>query len=195
MPDHYFSQNPQAAHAKLQFTHTFANRVLHFETDAGVFSREHMDKGTALLLDALPETCSGRVLDLGCGWGAVGVCMAAMWPDANIVMTDINERAALLAQRNIEQNGLRADVLCGDGIAHIDGSFDLIALNPPIRAGKQVIYGLFEAALERLTENGSLYVVIRKQQGAESAKKFLAERAEVSTVARGGGFHVLRVRV
>lgn len=192
MSEHYYSEKPQAAHQEQTFTLPYAGHTLRFTTDAGVFSKGHLDKGTALLLEALPDTFSGRVLDLGCGWGAVGVCLAATWPEAQITMTDINERAVALSRTNIAQNGLRATVVQGDGFAKIPDSFDIIATNPPIRAGKAVVYGLFTQAAEHLLPGGRLYVVIRKQQGADSAKRFLQGLLPtVETVTRGGGFHVL----
>lgn len=193
MGEHYYSQSPTSAHDVHALTVKWAGRTLRFETDAGVFSKGKLDAGTSLLLSALPRAFSGRALDLGCGWGAVGACMAAMWPEATVVLTDVNARATALAARNITTNGLTAEVLEGDGLSQLPGCFDLIALNPPIRAGKPVIQRLYRESLERLAAGGALYVVIRKQQGAESSKRFLqAHAGEVDTVKRGGGYHVLR---
>lgn len=193
MSEHYYSQKPASAHAPHVFTVEHAGRALTFETDAGVFSKNHLDKGTALLIRTLPKAQRGRALDLGCGWGAVGVCMAAAWHDAAIVMSDINERAVELSRRNLARNGLQGTVVQGDGIAHLEGLFDLIAINPPIRAGKAVIYRLFEQSVAKLEKTGILYVVMRKQQGAPSAARHLKTLfAQVKTVAHAGGFHVLR---
>lgn len=193
MGEHYFSEAPASAHDLRSFTLEHAGRTLQFQTDAGVFSREHLDKGTALLLRALPDAFAGAVLDLGCGWGPVGVCLAARWPQASIVMTDINERAVALSCGNLQANGLRAEVVQGDGLTHLSTSFDLIATNPPIRAGKAVVLRLLEDSLAHLTPDGALYVVMRKQQGAESAQKHLQRLgAAVEIVERGGGFRVFR---
>ena len=165
---------------------------LTFVTDAGVFSRDGLDRGTELLLEALPAL-SGRVLDLGCGWGAVGVALGRKYPDLELVMTDINARAVDLARRNLAQNGVRAQVLQGDGFDPVEGEFDAIVTNPPIRAGKAVIYSLFERARAYLKPGGALYLVIRKQQGAPSALKFLREHyGEAEIIDRGSGFHVIR---
>ena len=195
MPDHYYTEIPTSAHDERRVVLRALGNTLTFITDAGVFSRDGLDRGTEVLLDALPEL-SGRVLDLGCGWGAVGVALGKRWPELDIVMTDINSRAVELAWRNLAENGVKATVVQGDGFAAVEGRFDAIVTNPPIRAGKAVIYGLFAQARDHLKPDGALYVVIRKQQGAPSALKYLKEiytRAE--TVDRGSGFHVLRAQL
>ena len=108
-------------------------------------------------------------------------------------MTDINQRAVALARRNLKQNGVRAEVVQGDGFAAVTGAFDAIITNPPIRAGKAVIYGLFAEARAYLKPGGALYVVIRKQQGAPSALKYLKETfGDAAIIDRGSGFHVIR---
>ena len=195
MPDHYYTEMPTSAHDERRIALRALGNDLTFITDAGVFSRDGLDRGTEVLLDALPAL-SGRVLDLGCGWGAVGVALGRRWPALDIVMTDINSRAVELARRNLTENGVKATVVQGDGFAAVEGRFDAIVTNPPIRAGKAVIYDLFAQARDHLKPDGALYVVIRKQQGAPSALKYLKEiyvRAE--TVGRGSGFHVLRAQL
>lgn len=195
MSDHYYTANPASAHDERRVALTALGNELVFTTDAGVFSRDGLDKGTEALLNALPEPMEGRVLDLGCGWGPVGVALGKKYPALEIVMTDINQRAAELARRNLAANGVRAQVVQGDGFAAVEGSFDTILTNPPIRAGKAVIYALFREARARLNPGGALYIVIRKQQGAPSALKFLREvYAEAEVIDRSGGFHVIRAR-
>ena len=195
MSDHYYTANPASAHDERRVTLTALGNALVFTTDAGVFSRDGLDKGTEALLNALPVPMEGRVLDLGCGWGPVGVALGKKYPALEIVMTDINQRAAELARRNLAANGVRAQVVQGDGFAAVEGSFDTILTNPPIRAGKAVIYALFREARARLNPGGALYIVIRKQQGAPSALKFLREvYDEAEVIDRSGGFHVIRAR-
>ena len=194
MPDHYYTENPNSAHDERRIALRALGNDLTFVTDTGVFSRDGLDRGTEVLLEALPPL-EGRVLDLGCGWGAVGVALGKRYPALDIVMTDINSRAVELARRNLAENGVTAAVLQGDGFDAVEGRFDAIVTNPPIRAGKAVIYGLFARARDYLEPDGALYVVIRKQQGAPSALKYLKEiysRAE--TVDRASGFHVLRAQ-
>ena len=195
MSDHYYTESPTSEHDERVVRLTALGNELTFVTDAGVFSRDGLDRGTEALLDALPAL-SGRVLDLGCGWGAVGVALGKQYPALEIVMTDINRRAVELARRNLAQNGVQAEVVQGDGFASVTGAFDAILTNPPIRAGKAVIYGLFADARAHLKPGGALYVVIRKQQGAPSALKYLREiYAEAEVIDRSGGFHVIRARV
>ena len=192
MPDHYYTENPASEHDERRLTLRVLGNELTFVTDAGVFSRDGLDRGTEVLLEALPPL-SGRVLDLGCGWGAVGVALGRKDPGLEIVMTDVNRRAVELARRNLALNGVRARVLQGDGFDPVEGRFDAIVTNPPIRAGKAVIYGLFARARDFLEPEGALYVVIRKQQGAPSALKFLRENyACAEIIDRASGFHVLR---
>lgn len=193
MAEHYYTESPTSRHEEHAFTLECAGRTLRFETDAGVFSKLKLDSGTALLLKALPEKFSGRALDLGCGWGPVGCCMAARWQHAQIALCDVNSRAVELARANLLRNGLSGDAFCGDGLDAVEGAFELIAVNPPIRAGKAVIYRLFAQSAQRLTDGGSLYVVMRKAQGAESAEKELKTLfPKVETIERGGGYRVFR---
>ena len=193
MTEHYYTQTPGAAHDEKQVIFEVLGLRLQCTTDAGVFSRDGLDMGTRILLEALPPL-SGRILDLGCGWGPVGTALGRKYPDAQILMSDVNQRAAELAGRNLRSNGVtNAAVVQGDGYEAVEGCFDAIVLNPPIRAGKGVIYALFDGARAHLTEGGALYIVIRKQQGAESAEKYLKTLyGSVERICRDKGYWVLR---
>ena len=193
MAEHYYTNNPTSEHEERSFRAVFAGRVLAFDTDAGVFSKGELDVGTRLLLDALPEL-SGDVLDLGCGWGAIGVAVARANKAARVTMVDVNHRALGLAQDNCRRNGVTAEVIESDGMAAVMGrTYDAIITNPPIRAGKQVIYQMFADAAVSLKEGGALYLVIRKQQGAESCVKYLKTLfGAVEKLDKSGGFWVLK---
>ena len=193
MADHYYTAQPASAHEERSLRAELLGQDLTFRTDAGVFSKGGVDAGTKLLIEALPPL-SGRVLDLGCGWGPVGTALGKRDPSLRIVMTDINERAAGLARENLRLNGVNnAEVVTGDGYAAVTGAFSAIITNPPIRAGKQTIYGLFADARDHLEPGGCLYIVIRKQQGAPSALKYLQGiYKEVEVIERGGGYWVIR---
>ena len=192
MSEHYYTENPNSAHDERVVRANALGNELEFTTDAGVFSRDGLDRGTQVLLESLPPL-RGRVLDLGCGWGAVGVALGKRDPALEIVMSDINQRAVALAARNLAENGVRAEVVQGDGFESVEGLFDAVVTNPPIRAGKAVIYGLFAQARDRLRPGGGLYLVIRKQQGAESCMRFLSDYFEtVEKLDRSAGFWVIR---
>ena len=192
MADHYYTPVPASAHNVMVHDVRVLGLNLRFETDSGVFSKNELDPGTRLLLETLGPL-EGRVLDIGCGWGAIGVALALRNPGARIVMSDVNERAVQLARRNLALNGASAEVILSDGFSALDGAFDHVVTNPPVRAGKRVIYGLFDGACERLSPGGSLNVVIRKQQGAPSALKYLQERfGRAEVVNRGGGYWIIR---
>ena len=195
MNDHYYSADPNSEHKYQTAEWTYRGHALRFTTDAGVFSKGEVDYGTATLLKALPEEMNGRILDLGCGWGAVGVSLGRAYPDCDIVMSDVNRRALELSEKNAKANGVSVQIVESDGLENVPGSYDYIITNPPIRAGKQVIYKMFSDSAEKLTEKGQLYLVIRKQQGAESALKYLKTIfSEVDTIEKSGGFWVIRCR-
>lgn len=193
MNDHYFTAAPTSPSDPRVRRVEALGLTMDFETDSGVFSKDGLDEGTRLLLENLPA-CGGRFLDLGCGWGPLGAFFAAKNPGANALLTDVNERAVALSQKNLARNRVaNARALVSDGFAAIEGTFDLIATNPPIRAGKQVIYPLFDEAFARLRAQGALFVVIRKQQGAESAKRHLEELGSTALIDKHKGFWILRL--
>ena len=156
-------------------------------------SKGELDVGSRLLLDALPAL-SGDVLDIGCGWGAIGVAVAKANKNARVTMVDVNRRALELCRQNCERNGVTAEVIESDGMSAVMGrTFDAIVTNPPIRAGKQVIYKMFADAAVSLNADGALYLVIRKQQGAESCVKYLKTLFnEVEKLDKSAGFWVLK---
>ena len=192
MAEHYYTNSPTSKHEERHVMAQIGNRCLHFETDAGTFSKEHMDTGSRLLIDTVPAL-SGRVADIGCGWGAIGVSLAVKNPGAFIEMVDVNERAVALAQKNTQTNGVtNARAFVSDALSGVEAGLSYAVTNPPIRAGKQVIYGFFAQAHEKLLPGGRLYIVIRKQQGAPSAIKYLQTLfAEVSILEKEAGFWIL----
>lgn len=192
MTQHYFTSNPQSAHDERAIQVELAGVRADFCTDAGVFSRDGLDFGSRLLIETVHPLLHGRVLDMGCGWGAIGVLLARLCPDAQITMADINERAVALAARNARQNGVSAETLVSDGYENIAPSFDAIVTNPPIRAGKQTVYRILDGAKTRLAPGGRLFLVIRKEQGAPSAQTHLqGVYSRVELLARKKGYWIL----
>ncbi|MDD6051885.1 MAG: methyltransferase [Clostridiales bacterium] len=193
MNDQYYTADPNSQSNPVPCAFPYRGYGLTFMTDAGVFSKGELDTGSRLLLDALPGF-SGDVLDIGCGWGAIGVAIARANRAARVTMVDVNHRALALCQANCERNGVEAQVLESDGLAAVmDRRFDAIVTNPPIRAGKQVIYKMFADAAACLRAGGALYLVIRKQQGAESCVKYLKTLFDqVEKLDKSAGFWVLK---
>ncbi len=191
MTEQYFAKQPSAESRPMETRFIYRGHTLRLMTDSGVFSRGSVDEGSALLLESLPEL-KGRVLDLGCGAGVIGVC-AGKANSIELTQSDVNRRALALTEENLKRNGVSGTVIESDGFAALDGEFDVILTNPPIRAGKAVIYRLFEEARDHLTEQGELYLVIRKQQGAESAKRYLETLfGSVELVDRRKGYWILK---
>ena len=196
MNDQYFTREPNSESRPVSCEFDYRGKHFRFMTDAGVFSRGELDTGTRLLLEALPEVMTGSLLDMGCGWGPVGICLKAVWPQAEVILADVNLRALNLSRENAARNGVQVACLESDGFAALqDRTFDAVITNPPVRAGKQVIYQMFAEAAQHLKEGGSLYLVIRKQQGAESCLKYLKTIfSRVEKLSRSGGFWVLEAR-
>lgn len=193
MSDHYFSRRPEVAHDRKVVETILRGRAFRFVTDAGVFSREGVDFGSRLLIEhaRLPE--DARVLDMGCGWGPIGIALSFLVPRGKVTLADVNERALALARENARLNGAGGlDIVASDLFAGLAGlRFTHIMTNPPIRAGKQTVHLLFEQAAEHLTVGGELWVVIQKKQGAPSAKRKLETLfTEVREAARAKGYHV-----
>lgn len=195
MVEHYYTARPNSRHQSIQFEAILRGERLKFTSDAGVFSKCRVDNGTRLLIEGLRlEPTMRRVLDLGCGYGPIGLTIARLLPAAEVYLGDINQRAAELAAANAALNGLtNVEVRCGEGFAPFGGlRFDLIVTNPPIRAGKEVIYGLVDAAPAHLQPGGWFVAVVATKQGAKSFEKKMAEIfTTVSEWEKGSGFRVI----
>ena len=192
-PSHYFSPAQVTPPRSRLVRFRLGERQFHFRTAAGVFSRAAVDRGTRLLLESVDPGGADRILDLGCGYGAIGIVMAARAPGARVMLVDVNPRAVALAVENIALNAVvNAEARCGDGLAPVAGvEFDLILTNPPIRAGRAVVLRLFREARDSLRPQGRLVLVARTGQGARTLGRLAAELyGRVTEAARGGGFRV-----
>ena len=192
--EHYYTETPTSESRPAAAAFHYRGHDLTLTSDAGVFSRGELDAGTRILLAALPQKISGAVLDLGCGWGPIGICIALENPEASVTFADINSRAVDLCKRNAEACHIqRAAFVQSDGFEAISDAFDCIVTNPPIRAGKLKIYQMFADAKAHLKPGGALYLVIRKQQGAPSAIKYLYTLfSAVEVIDKSGGYWVIR---
>ena len=148
-----------------------------FSTDSGVFSKSKLDDGSVFLVDTIVAKYQlmGNVLDLGCGYGTIGILLSKVFEGIECTMCDVNERAVDLARKNIAANGLlNVEAIVSDVVANISKSeFDYVVTNPPIRAGNSVLFHFFEKSYEKLKPGGLLFLVLRKKQGAETYIKKL----------------------
>jgi len=195
--EHYFSARPTAAGGRRTFHTVLRGQDFQFVTEAGVFSRGRVDAGTRLLIEHMEVSPTDRFLDLGCGYGVVGVVGSRLASRGEAVLVDVNRRAVGLARENLRLNRIpNAEARVGDGFAPVGAErFDVIALNPPIRAGLSVVSRLIEEAAPHLETKGRFYLVARTRQGAvRLAEKMRAVFGSAEEAAKGGGYRVFLAR-
>lgn len=197
MSAHYYSAEPICPSARTEVRVRACGLSLSLVSDRGVFSGRQLDRGTHLLAEEVRPGAGDLVVDLGCGYGALGV-IAGQLTSGPLLFLDINRRAAELAAENVRRCGLtgRALVAVCDGLdAVADACADLVLCNPPIRAGRATVLRLLEGAARVLVPTGRLGVVARTSQGAETLARLMGRWfGTVVTVARGGGFRVFVAR-
>jgi 16S rRNA (guanine1207-N2)-methyltransferase len=193
---HYFQDDPDLVSNIKEITFEINGITMKLLTDNGVFSKNNVDEGSyAFLKVLLPLDLGNRILDLGCGYGTIGLTLAKAHEEARITLADVNPRAVALCERNAGLLNLspRVTILQSDIYEKIEGPYDSIVVNPPIRAGKKVTYRMYEEAKQYLIDGGSLYIVIRKAQGAESASKYIETIfGNVTLLKREKGYYIYR---
>ncbi len=197
MSDHYFTNNPNTVSETAAWTYTLRGREFKFVTDAGVFSKKTVDFGSRLLIETLDfsEMIPGDILDVGCGYGPMGLALAKEDSERKVEMVDINERALGLAKQNASNNRL-SNVLIhtSDIYESVEGKeFAAIVSNPPIRAGKSVVHGVLTGAFDLLKNGGTLTIVIQKKQGAPSAKAKMEETfGNAQVIVKDKGYWIIQ---
>ncbi len=197
MSEHYFSRTPQSESDPDHWSFSLLGHTFIFKTDRGVFSKRTVDFGSRLLIETFrPPDLEGDILDVGCGYGPIGLALAKS-TGRTVHMVDINERALLLCRENASLNQVanvriyESDRL--EGVREKD--FAAIVTNPPVRAGKKVVYDIFEQSYDHLKAGGELWIVIQKKQGAPSAEKKLAEIFdEVEVVKKKKGYFIIKAK-
>ncbi|CEG25245.1 class I SAM-dependent methyltransferase [Bacillus sp. B-jedd] len=198
MPDHYYSRKPQTESAPKYWDYTLRDFRFRFKSDSGVFSKNEVDFGSKRLVESfnLPEV-EGPILDVGCGYGPIGLTLAKLYPDRSVHMVDVNERALELSKENARANGVENVVVYeSDRLVGVkEDCFSAILTNPPIRAGKKTVHDIFEQSREKLAPAGELWVVIQKKQGAPSAlEKLKGLFGEVEVVDKEKGYFIIRAK-
>lgn len=192
--EHYFTNNPNLKSELREIKYIYKEYNLTFHSDNGVFSKDKLDYGSTLLLNTLYEQKKEsdlKVLDVGCGYGFIGISLAKIlkW---DVTMCDINKRALHLAEKNCLENKVNALVLESNIYENITNIYDLIVTNPPIRAGKEVVFGILDGARDRLKAKGELWFVIRKDQGAKSTISHLEKTMDCEIVEKRKGFYIIK---
>jgi 16S rRNA G1207 methylase RsmC len=197
--DHYFSASPASAENLRRIRVNLAGSEVEVMTAGGVFSPDHIDSGTAVLLaNTPPPPPGGHLLDLGCGWGPIALSLATESPHSTVWAVDVNERALDLVRRNAESLGLpNVNAALPDDVPD-DVTFRTIRSNPPIRVGKHELHGLLEKWIPRLDERSDAWLVVQRNLGSDSLQRWLAASFtpgySVHRSATGRGFRVLKVR-
>lgn len=190
---HYFKNSEKLPHNRKEITFRFLGIFYTLQVDAGVFSKSKPDDGSLLLVEnVLKHAPSGKVLDMGCGYGLISLLLKHQIKELDVTGIDVNERAITCANESAKAMKLDVNFINQDILLGLEDTFDCIVTNPPIRAGKKVVYAFFDYAQSHLNKDGGFYVVIRRQQGAASAYKALQERfAHVERLELNKGFEIL----
>lgn len=197
--EHYFSETPGSDYKLKEIQVVIDGASVTVQTAGGIFSPDHIDQGTAVLLNHLDEAPpGGNVLDIGCGWGPIALSLAKRSPKALIWAVDVNERSLALTKANAQRLGLENIRVCKPEDVPADLTFDGIWSNPPIRVGKDVLHGLMLHWLPRLNLDADAYLVVQKNLGADSLQRWLEAElpSNFSTIRvdSAKSFRVLRVR-
>ncbi|WP_100374436.1 class I SAM-dependent methyltransferase [Bacillus sp. FJAT-45037] len=195
MTGHYYSKDPDVKSDERSWSFELRQKTFTFISDRGVFSKKEIDFGSRLLIESfvMPQI-SGPLLDVGCGYGPIGITVASIEGNREVHMVDVNERALDLAKKNATANQVtNVQVYQSDRLSEVHlQNFAAILTNPPIRAGKQVVHDIFEQAYDHLVKGGELWVVIQKKQGAPSAlEKIKAIYGNVEVVNKKKGYLIL----
>ena len=192
---HYFENDTTLKSNRRVLKLYLNDKVLSFNSDSGVFSNTQIDYGSFTFLKSLIlQDNVIDLLDVGCGYGVLGITLKLFEKCQNVTMIDINPKAVSLCQENINYYNLdNSKCFVSDGLDNVDGLFDQIVINPPIRAGKVVIYKMFEDSKKHLKDNGKLYIVIKKDLGANSAIKKLSELFnKVEVIKKDKGYFIIK---
>lgn len=195
--EHYFIEKEHSADDFFEISQKFLDKIYYFKSCDSIFSKDCVDYGSYVLINTVLKTekLTGKVLDIGCGYGVIGIVLADNNKIASFVLADVNQTAVDLSIQNAKKNDIKniSSVVKSDCYQNIAGTFDFIVTNPPIRAGKQTLLNILLGAYDKLNDNGSLIFVIKKKHGADSVKNKLAEIFKrVEVLKRDKGYYILK---
>jgi len=191
MTEHYFTEKPTSRLIIKQIKEILRDNEIELYTASGLFSPDQVDKGTKLLIEKSVIQENSKILDLGCGYGAIGISLKIIFPLIDLTLSDINERAVQITSRNLDFHKLNGKIIQSNGFEKINENFDIILLNPPQTAGKKLCFKLIEDAKSHLLQNGSLQLVARHNKGGkELSKKMLEVFGNVKDIAKSSGYRI-----
>ncbi|KRM69450.1 16S RNA methylase [Apilactobacillus ozensis DSM 23829 = JCM 17196] len=196
MNDFYYTPNPEAVHKIQKWNFELLGNQISFTTDNGVFSKKRVDYGSVVLINAfnINKIPAGKILDLGCGYGPVGIALAKKYTERKFDLVDVNNRALALAENNAKNNGVSAQlsIYSSNIYENVKENFAAIIVNPPVRAGKEVVNNMLSEAKEHLVLGGTLTAVLQKKQGAPSAKKLMKNTfGNCEIIKKDKGYYIL----
>ena len=194
--EHYFTNNTELKSELRNIKYNYKTYSFNFYSDNGVFSKSKIDYGSKLLIETFLEKNQDKInhiLDIGCGYGFMGIVLSKIL-NTKVTLVDVNKRAVHLTKMNIKENQVEANAIESNIYENIEGKYDLIITNPPIRAGKKVVLEILKNSKFYLTEQGSLWFVIRKDQGAKSIVKELLEVFDVKLIEKDKGFYIFHAK-
>jgi ribosomal protein L11 methyltransferase (prmA) len=194
--EHYFTNNSKL---KSEFRNVYLHILedkIEFISDLGVFSKDKVDYGSKLLIETFLKDNENyeSVLDLGCGYGVIGLTIKK-YKSVSVTLADVNKRALHLTEMNAKRLKLDVNILESNIYENINDTFDVIITNPPIRAGKSVITEFIMGASKHLNEDGSLYIVMRKDQGAKSMMETMKSIYNVNILEKSKGFYIIKAKL
>ncbi|MBI4738452.1 class I SAM-dependent methyltransferase [Candidatus Woesearchaeota archaeon] len=188
---HYFSEKQDSSFVPKKITVSVAGLRFELFSAKGVFSKRELDPGSKVLIESAVVASGARTLDLGCGYGIVGISIKKKCPSVDLSLSDVNERALRLTRMNLELHRMKAKVIHSDGFSNIGECFDVILLNPPQSAGKDVCFRLIKESFSHLCSGGSLQLVARPSKGGRTLAYNMKDVfGNASVIGKRGGFSV-----
>ena len=194
MTEHYFTNNGDLKSETRLIQYNYGDGVIEFTSDLGVFSKNKLDYGSRLLIETYIEKGRDNIdlLDVGCGYGFIGLSLARI-KNTNSTMVDVNKRAVHLTQMNIKNNKIKNAVVFESNIYEsVEGLYDVVITNPPIRTGRETVLTFLRDSKKYLKPNGELWFVMRKDQGALTVAKKLEDLYKIEIIAKSKGFLIFK---
>ena len=193
--EHYFTNNQNLRSEIRSLDFENEGQVFTFFSDLGVFSKNHIDYGSRLLLKNIIKNVKEvhSLLDIGCGYGFLGIVLGRFY-NVSVSLTDVNKRALHLCEKNLALNKVKGAAWLSDGLENVQDSYDLIVTNPPIRAGKKTVLNILRDAYYHLNKNGELWFVIRKDQGVKTIMRDISDLYQMEIMAKDKGFYIVRAK-